>query len=113
MNKGFWLTLDAVLGILLVSGLLLMFASFPAESFSQTIVLQKEFDLFKVWDQTRPTTEEMRQDIERLFSSQDYELQINHQTVLAKNTGSFGNTVSAEGIFFQNNWTSIRLTVYR
>ena len=113
MTKGFWLTVDAILGILLLSALLLSFSGLPPATISQTAVLQNEFDLFKIWSQTRPGLTEMQSDIEWVFAGNDYELAIAEQTVLEKNARNFANATTAEGIIFQSfDWTSIRLSVY-
>lgn len=114
MTKGFWLTLDALLGLLLVTGLLLSFQGFPASNLSQTIVLQKEFDLFKVWGQTNPSTDEMRHDIEWLFPENGYVLLINGQTAAQKNSQSFSHGTTADGTISQPifGFALIRLTIY-
>lgn len=114
MNKGFWFSIDAILAFLILTILLLSFVPTGKNDFSGLAVLQKQHDLFKVWQQTNTTElEEMQKDVEMVFSQNAFELRLGNQTVQQQKPGNQPNTSAAEAeIWIGSETVSVFLNVH-
>jgi len=89
--------MDAILSFLIMVILLLSFAQQKQSDFSSLAVLQKQHDLFKVWQQTHTTEpEEMRKDVEMVFPQNAFELKTGNHTVRQQRPGKQPNASVAE-----------------
>lgn len=89
--------MDAILAFLIMAILLLSFAPPKQNDFTGLMVLQKQHDLFKVWQQMNATElEEMRKDVETVFPQQSFELRVGNQLVQQQKPGNQPNASAAE-----------------
>ena len=101
MNKGFFLSTDGLLALLLILCIAAFFPAPPNETLIPVIVAQKQQDLLVAWQKTQTTNpQDMQRDIEQLFPNQGFELQIGNHTTEKKT------------VFFQPNTSTIRATLW-
>lgn len=81
MPKGFFLSMDAILALLVVLALLATARAAPSENFTQLAVLQKQHDLFKAWQERNVFSfEQMKKETEWVFPSNRFELHMQNQS---------------------------------
>ncbi len=89
--------MDAILAFLIMVILLLSFAQQKQSDFSGLVVLQKQHDLFKVWQQMHITElGEMKKDVEMVFPQNAFELRIGNQSFQQQKPGRQPNASVAE-----------------
>ncbi len=89
--------MDAILAFLIMVILLLSFAQQKQSDFSGLVVLQKQHDLFKVWQQTHTTElEEMKKDVEMVFPQNAFELRVGNQNIQQQKPGKQPNASAVE-----------------
>lgn len=116
MRKGFWLTLDGLLCLLLVIALLL---SVPMPSASDTTqrlsVLQQEHDLLLHWQRSENLSiGQMQRETEWVFPHHSYELRMGNETIQKELSFYQPEQTSAETERWENaeQHYSIRLTIH-
>lgn len=108
MNKGFWLSMDAILAFLVLATLLFSFSPQKQSDFSSLAVLQKEHDLAKAWQQTKTVDlEEMKKDVAFVFAQNGFELRVGNRTVQQQKPGFAPNASAMETTI----WISAEETV--
>ncbi|MDD5148358.1 MAG: hypothetical protein PHH08_02740 [Candidatus ainarchaeum sp.] len=112
-NKGFFFSLEAVLALAMVSGLLLMQVPEEKKDLHELVVFQKENDLLKIWAKQRSfIPEKMKKDFEFAFPETGGEIKVNGKaTAIGKKTG---RAVSSETGFFglQLEKTTVSISVF-
>ncbi len=111
MNKGFIISFEAGLSLIMFSLILISF-SFPNnESFKDLIVLQQSNDLLKIWSKNFPTEDEMINDASQFFKNASILINKNELTIGKK---CLGNNVASEAIIFDDhlNKKNVRIIVY-
>jgi hypothetical protein len=113
-QKGFWFSMDAILAFLVLTILLLSFSQPKKSDFSGLAVLQKQHDLFKVWQQANETNiEEMKKDVEMVFPQHAFELKVGNRAVQQQKTGWQPNASAAETMIWTGAGTvSVFLNVH-
>lgn len=114
-ENGFWYSLDAILALLIVTGILLAMPPIPNPDWTPVIVAQKQHDLFKYWlSRELPTVFEMSEDVQWVFPHNGFELTVGNQTVSQNNTGLQRNASTVKTTWWQTptQSVSIRLTIH-
>ncbi len=109
MNKGFVLTMEAVISILLF-GIAILCINLPSEnSLKELLIIQQENDLLKVWSIDFPSESEMILDTKSLFENAS--VYLDGAEILK---GSGNESVSSEGIIIDDFLIErkIRIVVY-
>ena len=115
MNRGFYLSLEALLSLIALTALIAIPAGQPATTLDDLYVFQKENDALKVWAaQGLPGEEEMAGDVAFVFPGQYAELMVNGKIIAVGTPKGTGTGISSELHFFDSalNEHVVRLTVF-
>ncbi|MDD4250680.1 MAG: hypothetical protein PHX27_00630 [Candidatus ainarchaeum sp.] len=110
-QKGFLISLEAIIAILMFS-IVLLSISFPKqESFSDLIIIQQENDLLRVWSKNSINENEMIQDAKLFFDN--FQIQIDNKKILIGKECN-KNAISSETILLDEKLIErkIRIIVY-
>ena len=110
-EKGFVLTLEAGISILIFALLLFALPQQKSESMKELAAIQEANDLLRVWSAKTPTAQEMTGDLNGVFAGKA-ELWINEKEIISAQKTQ--NSIATEGALIDGalNENKVRIVVY-
>lgn len=110
--KGICFSLEAIFSLLILCAILLMPIEYSESYFNEVLVVQKHYDLFSVWENTKNLdTAEMAGDVEFVLGGVCNSLKLGGTEVMrCENENAAKTVVSEASIFVNGIWHEIKLT---
>ena len=99
MDRGFVLSLEAVVSAMLFGSALMLLFQPASVSLGDIVVLQQENDLLKVWGVRYPSNAEALADAEKMFGK-NFDLVIDGEIV--RDCGMNGEGIASEGVLLDD-----------